>query len=203
MSSLRIYRTGTHYGIKKYLKSLRFWENKIWTSHTCLIMRFIFQEERLLCTLELDKRAFLEVEKSHFPRPQASKGNFVLMWKLPKDSTSASLGPVWAHNSIFQPTMESCPSLRSPSTMYLGREGDLKFTYKNPSRYEKSVITRYAGQSCPSNTSSVWPKAEAKEESIVGHPTSYSTTTERESGRLHQMQSLEGNILASRPRATA
>ena len=96
MSSLRIYRKGIHYGIEKYLKSLRFWENQIWTSHKCSNVRFFLRKERLLRALEPDNRAFLEVEKIHFLGPQARKGQFLLMWKLPKDNTSSSLSIVWA-----------------------------------------------------------------------------------------------------------
>ena len=122
-------------------ESLRFWEIQISTSHKCSNVCLLMQKERLLRALERDKHAFLEVEKSHFSGPQARKGQFLLMWKFPKDSTHTSLGIVWAHKSIFEHTMESYPSLGSPSIMYQGREEGFEIPYINPPRDEEWVIT--------------------------------------------------------------
>ena len=137
-------------------------------------MCFFLREERLLHALEPDQHAFLEMEKNPFPGPQARKGQFLLMWKAPKDRTNASLGLMWAHKSIFQPTMEYFPSLGSLSTMYQGREGGLNAHLYKPSKRwtihdHKVMLAKVAEATL---VSFVNQGARAKEEdSIVGHPT--------------------------------
>ena len=170
-------------------------------------MCFFLREECLLCTLEPNKHTFLEVAKSHFLGPQASKGQFILMWKPPKDNTSASLGLVWAHKSIFQPTMEYCPSLGSLSTMYQGREGGLKaHLYKPTKRWtmgdHKFMLAKFS-QATP--VSCVTQGAGAEEEdSIVGHPTIIAhCSRERESWTASEGRNWRKNILSSGPRATS
>ena len=134
-SSPRIYRVGTHYGIKKYLKSLRFWENQIWTGHKCWIVCFILREEHLLHVLLPDKCAFLEMEKSHFPGPHQANDSYSLCESRLRTSTKASLDTMWAHKSIFEHTMESHLSLGSLSIMYQGREGGFEtHLYKSTKR---------------------------------------------------------------------
>ena len=206
MSSARIYRIGIRYGIKKYLKSLRFWENQIWTSHKFSNVHFFLWKEHLLRALEPNKRAFLEIEKILFPR-QASKGQFLLMWKLPKDSTSASLGIVWAHKSIFQHTMESCPSLGSPSIMYQGREGYLKARLYKPTKrwtmVDHKVMLAKVAQATPAVFVNQGAGAE-EEDSIIGHPTILAHYSgERESWTASEGKTGRTKILASGPRATA
>ena len=138
MSSPRIYRTGIHYGIKKYLKSLRFWENQIWTSHKCSNSRFFLREERLLRGLLPEKRAFLEMEKSHFPGPLQAKDSYSLCEIHLRTATSTSLDIMWAHKRIFEHTMESHLSLGSPSIMYQGREGGFEAHLYKPTKRWKN-----------------------------------------------------------------
>ena len=194
MSSPRIYRTRIHYGIEKYLKSLRFWENQIWTSHKFSNARFILREECLLHAFLPDKRAFLEVEKIHFSGPQASKGQLLLMWKPPKDKTSASLDMMRAHKIIFEHTMESHLSLGSPSIMYQGREEGFEAHLCKPTKIwtkgdHKALLAKIS-QATPA--SCVTQGVGEKEDSMVGYPTSLSTTAERERVRLRQKAELEG-----------
>lgn len=134
MLSPRIYRTGIHYGIKKYLKSLRFWENQIWTSHKCSNACFFLQEEHILRAFLLDKCAFLEMEKSHFPGPQQAKDSYSLCESRLRTSTSASLDIMWAQKIIFEHTMESHLSLGLPSIMYQGREGGFEAHLYKPTK---------------------------------------------------------------------
>ena len=138
MSSLRIYRAVTHYVIKNYLKYLRFWENQIWTNHKFSNALFFLREEHLLCTFFPDKCAFLEMEKSRFPRPHQAKDNYSLCEIHLRTATSASLDTMWAHKRIFEHIMESHLSLGSPFIMYQGREGGFEAHLYKPTKRWKN-----------------------------------------------------------------
>ena len=146
-------------------------------------------------------------EKSLFPGPQVRKGQFLLMWKLLKDSTKGRLGIVWAHKSIFQRTMEFFPSLGSPSIMYQGREGGLKaHLYKPTKRWtigDHKVMLAKVSQATLVSCVTQGVGAE-EEDSIVGHPTILAhCSRERESWTASKGRTWRTKILASGLRATA
>ena len=79
--------------------------------------------------------------------------------------------------------MESHLSLGSPSIMYQGREGGFEAHLYKPTKRltngdHKVMLAKFA-QATP--TSCVTQGSGAREDSMVGHPTSQSTTIERES----------------------